>query len=208
MQIPKLPETNTRLTDLYRQHRGGDVEATEQLFFYFAERLSRLAQRYLSPKLAPRVDGGDVMQSALKSFLVRASAGQFRIENSQDMWKLLVTITVRKARQQVRVHNAEIRAVDREVPQPLAGEVSIVDQLTEEPSVAEAVACAEEIDRLVKDDPPEYARVLELRLADYSIREIADELRLTKGTIESILNVFKSRLARRWNELSRNITAD
>lgn len=204
MRFPELPESSTPLTELYQRHRGGEVEATERLFFYFAERLSRLAQRYLSPKLAPRVDGDDVMQSALKSFLVRASAGQFRIENSQDMWKLLVTITVRKARQQVRAHNAEIRAVGREVPQPLVGEVSIVDQLTEEPSMAEAVACAEEIDRLVKDDPPEYARVLELRLADYSIREIAEDMSLTKGTIESVLNVFKSRLERRWNELSGN----
>ena len=71
--------------------------------------------------------------------------------------------------------------------------------------MAEAVACAEEIDRLVKDDPLESARVLELRLADYSIREIAEDMSLTKGTVKSILNVFKSRLERRWNELSRNM---
>ncbi len=51
----------------------------------------------------------------------------------------------------------------------------MLDHLTEEPSLAEAVACAEEKDRLVKEDPPESPRVLELRLADYSIREIADE---------------------------------
>jgi RNA polymerase sigma factor (sigma-70 family) len=142
------------------------------------------------------------MQSALKSFLVRASAGQFRIENSQDIWRLLVTITVRKARQQVRAHHAIGRAVDREVPQPLEGKPSIVDQLTEEPSVAEALACAEILEQLVQGDPPEYARVLELRLADYSLREIAAELQLTKSTVESILNVLKSRLQRRWTQLS------
>ncbi len=202
MQIPELPETSTPLTELYRRHRGGEVEATERLFFYYAERLSRLAQRYLSPKLAPRVDGDDVMQSALKSFLMRASAGQFRIDNSQDMWKLLVTITVRKARLQVRAHNADVRAVEREVPQPLDGELAIVDQLTEEPSVAEALACAEILEQLVRDDPPEYARVLELRLADFSLREIAAELDLSKNTVESILNVLKSRLQRRWTDLS------
>ena len=60
----------------------------------------------------------------------------------------------------------------------------------------------------MKDDPPEYARVLELRLADYSIREIAEDMSLTKGTVESILNVFKSRLERRWNELSRSNAAE
>ena len=207
MKIPELPDSSTPLTDLYQRHRGGEAEATERLFFYFAERLSRLAQRYLSPRLAARVDGEEVMQSALKSFLMRASAGNFRIENSHDMWKLLVTITVRKAREQVRHHTAERRDIQREAAQPLLGEAAIVDQLTEEPSLAEAVACAEELDRLVKDDPPEYARVLELRLADYSIREIAEDLNLTKGTVESILNVFKNRLERRWNELSRNNAA-
>ncbi len=204
MKIPELPDSSTPLTDLYQRHRGDEAEATERLFFYFAERLSRLAQQYLSPRLAARVDGEEVMQSALKSFLMRATAGSFRIENSQDMWKLLVTITVRKAREQVRHHTAERRNIQREAAQPLLGEAAIVDQLTEEPSLAEAVACAEEIDRLVKDDLPEYARVLELRLADYSIREIAEDMNLTKGTVGAILNVFKSRLERRWNELSRN----
>ena len=202
MKFPEPPDTSTPLTELFQRHRGGEVEATERLFFYFAEKLSRLAQQYLSPKLAPRVDGNDVMQSALKSFLVRASAGQFRIENSQDMWKLLVTITVRKARQQVRTHHADVRAVDREVPQALAGELAIVDQLTEEPTVAEALTCAEILEQLVRDDPPEYARVLELRLADFSLREIAAKLGLTKNTVESILNVLKSRLQRRWKDLS------
>lgn len=56
----------------------------------------------------------------------------------------------------------------------------------------------------MKGGPPEYARVLELRLADYSIREIAEDMSLTKRAVESILNVFKSRLERRWNDLSRN----
>ena len=125
----------------------------------------------------------------------------FRIDNSQDIWRLLVTITVRKARQQVRAHHAEGRAVDREVAQASTSDLAIVDQLTEEPSVAEALACAEILEQLVQGDPPEYARVLELRLADYSLREIAAELKLTKSTVESILNVLKSRLQRRWTQL-------
>lgn len=203
MKIPERSETNAPLTELYQRHRGGEAEATERLFFYFAERLSRLAQRYLGSKLTPRVDGDDVMQSALKSFLVRASAGQFRIENSQDLWKLLVTITVRKARQQVRAHHAERRAVDREVPQPREGEDAIVDLLTDEPTVAEALECAEIVQRLVKDDPPEYARILELRLADYSLREIAAQLKISKSTVETILNVLKARLQRGRDELDR-----
>ena len=114
----------------------------------------------------------------------------------------------RKVDRSLRDRNSGHGVTRLQFAQPLLGEAAIVDQLTEEPSLAEAVACAEELDRLVKDDPPEYARVLELRLADYSIREIAEDLNLTKGTVESILNVFKNRLERRWNELSRNNAAD
>ncbi len=205
MKIPDLSETSTPLTELYQRHCGGEAEATERLFFYFAERLSRLAQQYLSPRMAARIDGEEVMQSAVKSFLMRASAGNFRIENSQDMWKLLVTITVRKAREQVRHHTAERRDIGREVAQPPPGEAAIVDQLTDEPSVSEAIACAEILEQLVRNDPPEYARVLELRLADYSIREIAAELGLTRGTVETIVNVLKNRLRRRWDEFHREV---
>lgn len=48
----------------------------------------------------------------------------------------------------------------------------------------------------MKGDPPEYARILELCLADYSLREIAAQLKVSKSTVETIQNILKARLQR------------
>jgi hypothetical protein len=76
---------------------GADPAAAELVFARYAQRLVRVAEQHLSRKLAGRVDGEDVVQSVFRTFFRRSAAGEFRIDNSGQLWRLLVTITQRKA---------------------------------------------------------------------------------------------------------------
>jgi DNA-directed RNA polymerase specialized sigma24 family protein len=72
--------------------------AAEQLWRRYFERLVRLAQARL--KAAPRgaADEEDIALSAFDSFCRGAVRGQFpRLDDRTDLWRLLVTITARKA---------------------------------------------------------------------------------------------------------------
>ena len=71
----------TALTDLVRRHRDGDPEAARELFAWYAQRLSHLAEQHLSHKLSGRVDGDDVVQSVFRTFFRRTARGEFQIDS-------------------------------------------------------------------------------------------------------------------------------
>jgi RNA polymerase sigma factor (sigma-70 family) len=179
------------VTQWLQKHRAGDAAAAQRLFEHFAQRLSRLAQRHLSPRVRQRVDGDDVVQSVFRSFFVRDAAGQFQIENSLELWKLLVTITLRKARKTWREHTAERRDVARE--QAAEGDW-LVSELCREPTVVEALILVDEIHSLVGDLSDTHARALELRLAGYTPTEIAKSMGISRQAVYRLLKVLQDRL--------------
>ena len=102
---------SSSITDLVKRLRRGDSDAARELFAYYADRLRRLAEQHLSRRLAGRVEAEDVVQSALRTFFSRSARGEFQIDSRADLWHLLVRITVVKARQQARHHQAARRDV-------------------------------------------------------------------------------------------------
>ena len=80
--------------------REGDEKAAEKLFRRYAESLIAIAGARLSEKLARRIDPEDVVQSAYRSFFVRAHQGGYVLKRSGDLWRLLVGITLHKLHHQ------------------------------------------------------------------------------------------------------------
>src|SRR5262249_8433080 len=74
--------------ELLERVRAGDPRAAEELFVRYARRLTRLAEEYLSRKLAARLDGEDVVQSVFRSFFQRTARGEFHIDSSSQLWNL------------------------------------------------------------------------------------------------------------------------
>ena len=89
--------------------RAGDQQAARQLFDRYAARLMALARRQIGRRIAGRVDPEDVVQSVFRTFFERVKAGQFRIEEQDDLGKLLVRITVHKTLRKVQFHQAAKR---------------------------------------------------------------------------------------------------
>ena len=84
---------------------------------YFRE-LLLLARNHLDPRIRRRVGAEDVLQSMYCSFCRRQQRGDFDLAGRDDLRKLLVTITLRKARNAAHHHRQAKRDVGREQDTP------------------------------------------------------------------------------------------
>src|SRR5437762_5158584 len=146
---------------LVQRLRDGDPQAAEDLFQRYAERLVRLAEQHLSRKVAGRVDGEDVVQSVFRTFFRRSAEGEFRIDSSAEIWRLLVKITLLKARAQGRRHTAGVRDVAAESP---AADAWLREALARDPGPADAAVFLDQVAALLRGLPPLYGTILEMRL--------------------------------------------
>lgn len=180
-------------TDLVARYRSGDGAAADELFRRYVERLTALARMRLSPKIATRTDPEDVVLSAYRSFFVGLGKGQFSIERSGDLWRLLASITVHKVSGQLRRHRADRRDVAREESQP-ENELSVYRRA---PTPEEAVALADELGAFLETLQPLPRRILELRLQDESVDVIASLVSRSERTVRRVLADLQASLSRR-----------
>ena len=76
---------------------GDDGEAARRLWDRYFTQLARLAHARLRARNRGAADGEDVALSAFESFFRGAAAGRFpRLEDRDDLWKLLTTIAAQK----------------------------------------------------------------------------------------------------------------
>jgi RNA polymerase sigma-70 factor (ECF subfamily) len=172
--------------------REGDEGAAHALFHRYAVRLARLAERHLSRKVAGRVDAEDVVQSVFRTFFHHTARGDFRIDNSAQLWRLLVTITIRKAQAHARHHTAQRRDPAAEVP---GGDEWLSKAVSHEPGPDEAGALVDLIEALLRGLPALYGHVLERRLRGEAVAGIAPQLGVSRQTVYRVLRLLQRRLA-------------
>ncbi len=185
--------------DLLARWRGGDAQAATLLFRRYAEKLIALAQRQLSARLAQRVAPEDVVQSVYCSFFVGARDGQYVLERSGDLWRLLVGITLHKLQHQFRRHLADRRSIRRE--EGTNGE-ELAEFMAQEPSPDQAVALADELEQALRRLEPLARRVFELRLQGYSLDEIAAAVECCERTVRRTLKRVTEQLEQWYRETS------
>ncbi|MGE0607292.1 MAG: RNA polymerase sigma factor [Pirellulales bacterium] len=182
--------------DLVARYRGGDEQAADELFKRYVGRLTALARSRLSQKMSRRIDADDVVQSAYRSFFVHARQGSYSLDDSGDLWRLLVVITLNKLRSQVERHSAGKRAINAE--QSFAQDNSLVrlrpEAVTREPSPDEALAVVEEVAKLMQGLNPLQCKMVELRLQGYQLEEIAEQVNRSERGVRRLLDKIKDRL--------------
>ena len=97
-------EAQGSITNWIRDLRGdGATAASHALWTRYFERLARLARARLGTTPRGPADEEDVALSVLDSFFRRAAAGRYPdLKKREDLWRLLITITARKAYNQRR----------------------------------------------------------------------------------------------------------
>jgi RNA polymerase sigma factor (sigma-70 family) len=165
---------------------------------YFRDLLT-LARNNLDKRIRHRTDEEDVAQSMFKSFCLRQQRGEFDLKGRDDLWGLLVTITLRKARNAAKAQRREKRDVFRE--QPLSGRDEtgsaawLLEQQIEaaDPSPLEAIVLNEALERRLQAlADPELREIALWRLEGYTNGEIAGRLDCTERSVERKLARIRS----------------
>jgi RNA polymerase sigma-70 factor (ECF subfamily) len=105
-----MPEGDGRFPDLIRRVRAGDQDAAAELVRRYEPAIRRVVRvRLVDQRLRRHLDSMDVCQSVLASFFVRAALGQFELERSEQLLKLLATMVRNKVSEVSSFQAAERR---------------------------------------------------------------------------------------------------
>jgi RNA polymerase sigma factor (sigma-70 family) len=183
--------------ELVSDFKAGSESAARELFDRHCERLMRLAKRRIGQRLVSRVDPEDVLQSAFRTFFNRVRNDEFSFREENDLFKLLVRLTVHKTLRQIAFHRAAKRNPELEAEQLSDAQAAFQQLCANEPEPEAAVALVEEFDRFVGQFPPLDRQVLGLKLQGYSTVEIAERIgsydRKVRRILERIQGVAQGR---------------
>ena len=99
------------VTELICQVKKGDAAAVQELFARYFRPLLGLARAKLQGKNLRVADEEDVVNSALAGFFLGAERGQYtKLHDRDDLWHLLVKITIRKAQKFVKEQERQKRS--------------------------------------------------------------------------------------------------
>jgi DNA-directed RNA polymerase specialized sigma24 family protein len=186
------------------QLRAGDQVAAQHLWEGYFRRLVGLARGKLQGLPRRAADEEDVALSAFASFCRGVECGRFpQLADRDDLWRLLVTITARKALHLARDERSQKRgggAVRDEAAlcgggRSAAEDAALDELLGHEPTPAFAAQVAEECQRLLDSLGDADLRTIAVwKMEGYTTEEIAAKLRRAPRTVERKLDLIR----RRW----------
>jgi RNA polymerase sigma-70 factor (ECF subfamily) len=160
-------------TEFLRRVRAGDAQAAEELVRRYEPAIRREVRlRLTDPRLYRVFDSMDVCQSVLGAFFLKAAAGQYQLEQPEDLMRLLVGMT----RKQL-LHKARQQRAQRRDHRKLAAEgLEEMDVAAGGPSPSRQVAGRDLLQQFRKRLTEDERQVADLRGQGRTWEEIAAEL--------------------------------
>jgi DNA-directed RNA polymerase specialized sigma24 family protein len=172
----------------------GDDAAAEEIWKTYFGRLTNLARRKLEAMPRRIADEEDVALSAMHSFCKGMQAGRFpNLADRDELWKLLVTITIRKAYGQLRHGKAEKRgggsvrgeSVFLRTDDFDSDAGGLAGAAVSEPTPEMVNMLAENCERLLSDLGDEQLReIARYKLEGYTNDEIAEKIGIVRRSVE------------------------
>jgi len=191
---------NQSVTGWIDQLSNGNSQAAEQLWRHISVRLQEFARQKLDPQIRRRYDEHDAANSAFHSLCRGLADGRIEAENRDALWGLLAVITSRKISAQRRRTNRQKRGGGAERGESGFAElgdagINGVDSNQHTPDVLAEVfeSCAQLLDALTDET---MKTIVSLKFQGATNREVADELKCTRRTVERKLE----RIRRIWVE--------
>ncbi|MFK7821577.1 MAG: ECF-type sigma factor [Planctomycetaceae bacterium] len=174
------------------QLADGDGDAAANLYEYYFEQIANLARRRMSPAYRRVADEEDVAVSVLQNLFAGITNGRYpELSSRENLWRLLVVMTARKAINIVEKQRAQKRgggAVRGEsiLQGPDAGMTPGFDRFEGQSTTPDFVAeLAEESKRqLTKLGDKTLEKIALLKMEGYTNDEIAAKLETTTRTVE------------------------
>ncbi len=168
--------------------KAGDEAAAQRIWERYYARLVALARKKLHAAARGAADEEDVTQNAFNSFFRGVAAGRFpRLDDRDDLWRLLVVITARKAYDQLRHERGRGTQAGAE-----SEERAVERIIGREPSPAFAAQVAEQFTRLLTQlVDASLQRVAVWRMEGYGNDEIAGMLDCSRRTVARKLDAIR-----------------
>ena len=181
------------ITHWIRLVQDGHSDAAGPLWERYFTQLEALARTRLGTALGPSADAEDVALSAFDSLCRGLKQGRFpRLRDRDELWRLLVVVTARKAmhvmrREQAQKRGGEMGAIS------LADDAGLLEQIIgREPTPDFAIQVAEEYTRLLGSLPsPELQQLAVWKMEGYTNSEIAQKWDCTKRTVDRRLRLIR-----------------
>jgi len=187
MTMDQVRLVSTSITQWISLLKAGDDQAAEQLWGEYYRKLVGVARNRLGAFRDAVVDEEDVALSAFKSLCLGAKRGVFpRLDDRDNLWRLLVVITKRKAADAIKREQAQKRAgaIARE-PLPL-------DEIAGGRAADEIVILNEEFNRLLDALGSETLKQVALwKLEGLGHDEIAEKLGCARRTVARKLDLIR-----------------
>lgn len=173
--------------------KDGNLEAVQQLWTRYADRLVQIAEQRLKHVPKRIADEEDVAASVFESLCRGAAEGRFQgIRDRDDLWWLLLAITRQKTVDHIRRETAVKRGVghlyaESDLDHWSSGDGTFhLDQLIgEDPTPEFVLILQEQFERLMGLLRDDTLREIALRrIEGYTMKEIADSLGTALRTVE------------------------
>jgi RNA polymerase sigma-70 factor (ECF subfamily) len=189
---PEQPAPDGVVSDrsLLRRCRGGSQDAATALYLRYAPRVRALVRARFSADLNRRADADDLVQSVFRRFFQKVCAGDYDVPEGEELWGLLLVISLNRIRSEQTYQRAGKRDVRRtgpggdavnQVPEPGRGDENALHvlQLTVE----------EVLTRLA----PQQREMVELRVEGHEVADIARKLGRSRRTVERNLQQVRTK---------------
>lgn len=173
----------------------GDLAAAQPLWERYFAKLVVLARGKLRRlnKTGAEEDEEDAALSAFNSFCEGAARGKFpKLDDREDLWRLLVVITARKAFAQADRQRRLKRGGGKVATEADRGPLGLDLLAGSDPSPEFAAMVAEEYQRLLDVlDDDELRKVAISRMEGYTNDEIAEQLGCARRTVARRLDLIR-----------------
>jgi RNA polymerase sigma factor (sigma-70 family) len=184
--------------DLIRQLRTGDEAAAAELLRRYEPTLRRTVRvRFRDPQLRRLLDSMDICQSVFQNFFVRVAAGQFDLDQPDQLLRLLATM----ARNKIANQAEALRAQRRDCRRVEEGGLNDGQLAAPGSTPSQQVAARELLQETHRRLSAEERRLLELRQQGRAWTDIAAEL---GGSPEAL----RKQLARAIDRVGRELGLD
>jgi RNA polymerase sigma-70 factor (ECF subfamily) len=180
--------------ELIQRVRAGDADAAAEVVRRYEPEIRRAVRlRLTEPSLRRVLDSMDICQSVFANFFVRAAAGQFDLEQPDQLLRLLVVMARNKLRDQVSYHHAARRDQRRVEADPA---VELDKARSAAPSPSSVLSARELLDALRAALTPAERELAEQRALGRDWKSIAAELGERPDTLRKRLSAALNRASR------------
>lgn len=175
--------------ELLRRWREGSEDAATVLYKRYATRLQRMAERQTDAKMASRIDPEGIVQSMFRTFFRRVTDGQYQVAEGDDLWNLLLVMSLNKLRKEA----ARQRTAKRDIKktQPLVE----ADQESRQTDNQAFIVLKMTINEVLENISDAEREIVKLRISGNEVNQIAEKTGRAKRSVERILHKFRQLLS-------------